>query len=463
MKLVALSCQTRPSLARASAPRIGLLPDEPRAGVWPKFNRIEIKSAEKIRAISGGQQEVNDDDDDDDGLAGVGRKGRPDETRSRRGPRPGATLGIDRGGAQNLATGVPPRGSPGLPAPGLGREADGKRVGPGDASAARGGTRGRHLCGRMLLVHGAALRQGKVSALRTLRASPLGGTNADQSGSLSLAFSGTNSDGGRPCDDLRVHRWRRSEPLLPPGFLGNHGARRELAGFVRSEEGHVRGAPRRVLAPDRPNRQGQAVLRRREAVQVRDPSLPPLPPLSPSRLTALRVPCLSPARRSAIFYHNDAQKGAAVASFERYRDSKVFKTKKLYTEIKPAKAFWPAEEVRQSSRTAPTMGASHPSGNRRERERLNSTLLREPDPNASSSASALTPNQSSLLASSTTRTTTGRSPFSTSTTDSTAAGTSTCSTFGETKRPRPRIPTRSRHERASKRWRSSLLSFWGII
>ncbi|QDZ23404.1 peptide methionine sulfoxide reductase MsrA [Chloropicon primus] len=51
--------------------------------------------------------------------------------------------------------------------------------------------------------------------------------------------------------------------------------------------------------------------------------------------------------RSAIFYHNEAQKEAAIASFERYRDSDVFKTRKLYTEIKPAKAFWPAEDYHQ--------------------------------------------------------------------------------------------------------------------
>ena len=52
--------------------------------------------------------------------------------------------------------------------------------------------------------------------------------------------------------------------------------------------------------------------------------------------------------RSAIFYHNEAQKEAAIASFEKYRDSNVFGTRKLYTEIKPAKDFWPAEEVRKT-------------------------------------------------------------------------------------------------------------------
>jgi len=51
--------------------------------------------------------------------------------------------------------------------------------------------------------------------------------------------------------------------------------------------------------------------------------------------------------RSAIFYHNESQKEAAYASFEKYRDSGVFGTKKLYTEIKPAKPFWPAEDYHQ--------------------------------------------------------------------------------------------------------------------
>ena len=51
--------------------------------------------------------------------------------------------------------------------------------------------------------------------------------------------------------------------------------------------------------------------------------------------------------RSAIFYHNESQKEAAYASFEKYRDSGVFGTRKLYTEIKAAKPFWPAEDYHQ--------------------------------------------------------------------------------------------------------------------
>ncbi|WZN60173.1 peptide methionine sulfoxide reductase MsrA [Chloropicon roscoffensis] len=51
--------------------------------------------------------------------------------------------------------------------------------------------------------------------------------------------------------------------------------------------------------------------------------------------------------RSAIFYQNETQKEAAYASFVKYRDSGVFGTKKLYTEIKPAKPFWPAEDYHQ--------------------------------------------------------------------------------------------------------------------
>jgi methionine-S-sulfoxide reductase len=50
--------------------------------------------------------------------------------------------------------------------------------------------------------------------------------------------------------------------------------------------------------------------------------------------------------RSAIFYHNEAQKTAAERSKEKLRDSGRF-TKAIATEIVPATVFYPAEEYHQ--------------------------------------------------------------------------------------------------------------------
>jgi len=50
--------------------------------------------------------------------------------------------------------------------------------------------------------------------------------------------------------------------------------------------------------------------------------------------------------RSAIFYHSEAQKGAALASKERWNASGKF-SRPIVTEITPASTFYRAEEYHQ--------------------------------------------------------------------------------------------------------------------
>ncbi len=50
--------------------------------------------------------------------------------------------------------------------------------------------------------------------------------------------------------------------------------------------------------------------------------------------------------RSAIFYHNEFQKKAAISSKEKLEKSGNYK-KPIVTEIVPASKFWPAEEYHQ--------------------------------------------------------------------------------------------------------------------
>ena len=50
--------------------------------------------------------------------------------------------------------------------------------------------------------------------------------------------------------------------------------------------------------------------------------------------------------RSAVFYHNEAQKAAALASREALAKSDKCK-RPIVTEISPADVFWPAEEYHQ--------------------------------------------------------------------------------------------------------------------
>ena len=50
--------------------------------------------------------------------------------------------------------------------------------------------------------------------------------------------------------------------------------------------------------------------------------------------------------RSAIFYHNDAQKAAATASWEALAKSGKHK-RPIVTEVTPADVFWPAEAYHQ--------------------------------------------------------------------------------------------------------------------
>jgi peptide-methionine (S)-S-oxide reductase len=51
--------------------------------------------------------------------------------------------------------------------------------------------------------------------------------------------------------------------------------------------------------------------------------------------------------RSAIFYHNPAQKAAAKASKERLKSSRKFGSRQIATEVVPAGTFWRAEEYHQ--------------------------------------------------------------------------------------------------------------------
>eukprot|EP00238_Polyblepharides_amylifera_P008068 CAMPEP_0196582366 /NCGR_PEP_ID=MMETSP1081-20130531/38679_1 /TAXON_ID=36882 /ORGANISM="Pyramimonas amylifera, Strain CCMP720" /LENGTH=217 /DNA_ID=CAMNT_0041902907 /DNA_START=293 /DNA_END=946 /DNA_ORIENTATION=+ len=53
--------------------------------------------------------------------------------------------------------------------------------------------------------------------------------------------------------------------------------------------------------------------------------------------------------RSAIFYRNEQEKAAALASKKKYSALGVFgpPARELYTEVKPAGTFWPAEDYHQ--------------------------------------------------------------------------------------------------------------------
>lgn len=50
--------------------------------------------------------------------------------------------------------------------------------------------------------------------------------------------------------------------------------------------------------------------------------------------------------RSAIFYHDEAQKKSAIKARDLLEKAKIFKSS-IVTEISPASAFWPAEEYHQ--------------------------------------------------------------------------------------------------------------------
>jgi len=51
--------------------------------------------------------------------------------------------------------------------------------------------------------------------------------------------------------------------------------------------------------------------------------------------------------RSVIFYRDDAQKAAAIASRDRLQGTERFKNRKIVTQILPAQEFFPAEEYHQ--------------------------------------------------------------------------------------------------------------------
>jgi len=51
--------------------------------------------------------------------------------------------------------------------------------------------------------------------------------------------------------------------------------------------------------------------------------------------------------RSAVFYHGDAQRDAAVASRDRLQGTEEFRSRMIVTQILPAQEFYPAEEYHQ--------------------------------------------------------------------------------------------------------------------
>jgi len=54
-----------------------------------------------------------------------------------------------------------------------------------------------------------------------------------------------------------------------------------------------------------------------------------------------------PQYRSAIFYHDEEQKGVALAARDRLAAEKRYGDRPVLTEILPATTFWPAEECHQ--------------------------------------------------------------------------------------------------------------------
>jgi peptide-methionine (S)-S-oxide reductase len=66
-------------------------------------------------------------------------------------------------------------------------------------------------------------------------------------------------------------------------------------------------------------------------------------PTTPNR----QGPDVGEQYRSVIFYRDDAQKAAAIASMERLQGTERFKNRKIVTQILPAQEFYPAEEHHQ--------------------------------------------------------------------------------------------------------------------
>ena len=51
--------------------------------------------------------------------------------------------------------------------------------------------------------------------------------------------------------------------------------------------------------------------------------------------------------RTGLYPHNEAQRAAALLSIEKEQQRQMRYRRKVVTEVRPAKVFWPAEKIHQ--------------------------------------------------------------------------------------------------------------------